>query len=58
METELDGYRLTVSRTGWSGEVGYEIYLCDPSRGQDLWDRIMEAGAPKQTRSLARLQHA
>ncbi len=33
-----------MTRTGWSGEVGYEIYLRDGNRGVDLWDRVMEAG--------------
>ena len=44
LETELDGIPLVVTRTGWSGEVGYEIYLRDGSRGTELWDRVMEAG--------------
>lgn len=46
METELDGIPVVVTRTGWSGEVGYEIYLRDGSRGDALWDRVMEAGRP------------
>jgi aminomethyltransferase len=46
VETELDGMPLIVTRTGWSGEVGYEIYLRDGSRGDDLWERVMEAGKP------------
>lgn len=45
-ETELDGIPLVVSRTGWSGERGYEIFLRDGSRGDDLWERIMAAGIP------------
>ena len=40
-------------RTGWTGEVGYEIYLRDPSRGAELWDRIMEAGKPHGIRPIA-----
>ncbi len=44
-ETDLDGIPVVVTRTGWTGEVGYEIYLRDGSRGSDLWERIMEAGA-------------
>lgn len=44
LETALDGIPVVVTRTGWSGEVGYEIYLRDGSRGDDLWERIMEAG--------------
>ncbi len=34
-EVELDGIPLIVSRTGWSSELGYE-----------LWEKIMAAGAP------------
>jgi glycine cleavage system aminomethyltransferase T len=46
IETALDDIPVVVTRTGWSGEVGYEIYLRDGSRGDDLWERIMEAGRP------------
>lgn len=45
-ETRLDGIPVVVTRTGWTGEVGYEIYLRDGSRGDELWERIMEAGRP------------
>ena len=45
-ETELDGIPLVVSRTGWSSELGYEIYLRDGSRGDELWEKIMAVGAP------------
>jgi glycine cleavage system aminomethyltransferase T len=50
IETVLDGIPLVVTRTGWTGEVGYEIYLRDGSRGDQLWERIMEAGRPHQIR--------
>lgn len=43
-ETYLDDIPVVVSRTGWSGEVGYEIYLRDGSRGDETWERIMDAG--------------
>ena len=46
MEAELDGIPVVVTRTGWTGEIGYEIYLRDGSRGVDLWERVMEAGKP------------
>ena len=46
LETALDGIPVVVTRTGWTGEVGYEIYLRDGSRGDELWERIMEAGKP------------
>jgi aminomethyltransferase len=44
--TELAGIPLIVTRTGWTGELGYEVYLLDPSRGGELWDRVMAAGKP------------
>jgi len=44
--TELAGIPLIVTRTGWTGELGYELYLLDPARGVELWDRIMAAGKP------------
>jgi glycine cleavage system aminomethyltransferase T len=44
---ELDGMELIISRTGYSGELGYEIYLKNASRdGLKLWDRVMQAGEP------------
>jgi aminomethyltransferase len=45
-ELDLDGIPLVVSRTGWSSELGYEIYLQDETRGDELWEKIMAAGAP------------
>ena len=45
-EAELDGIPLIVSRTGWSSELGYELYLRDGARGDELWEKIMAAGAP------------
>jgi aminomethyltransferase len=46
LEASLDGIPVIVTRTGWSAEVGYEIYLRDGSRGVELWERVMEAGKP------------
>ncbi len=43
-EVDLDGIPLIVSRTGWSSELGYELYLQDGSRGDELWEKIMAAG--------------
>ncbi len=42
----LDDIDLVVSRTGWSSELGYEIYLQDCSRGTELWEKVMKAGEP------------
>ncbi|MBA2426929.1 MAG: glycine cleavage system protein T [Actinobacteria bacterium] len=46
-EFELDGLDVVVSRTGYTGEVGYEIYLRNASRDAlTLWDKVLEAGRP------------
>ena len=45
-EYNLDGIPLIVSRTGWSSELGYELYLRDGSKGDLLWEKIMAAGKP------------
>ena len=37
---------LVISRTGWSSEFGYEIFLQDQIFGDQLWNRIMEIGKP------------
>ena len=41
---DLDGIPLLVTRTGWTGEIGYELYLLDGPRGADLWDAVVKAG--------------
>ena len=45
-EFNLLGIPLIVSRTGWSSELGYELYLRDSNRGDDLWEYIMKVGQP------------
>lgn len=50
-EAEVDGeIPVVVSRTGWTGEVGYEVYLRDSQYGDQLWERIMEVGEPYNIR--------
>ena len=51
--TELDGIPIVISRTGWSGEYCYEIYLCDSQYGDELWERIMAAGKPHNIAPIA-----
>jgi aminomethyltransferase len=51
--TELDGIPLIISRTGWSGELGYELYLQDGSRGNDLWERVWQAGEEFDIKAIA-----
>ena len=35
----LDGIPLIISRTGWSSELGYEIYLRDSSKRNELYEK-------------------
>ena len=53
METDLDGIPVVISRTGWTGEIGYEVYLRDPARGDEMWERIMDAGRAYEIRPIA-----
>ncbi|MDC0061187.1 glycine cleavage system protein T [Candidatus Pelagibacter sp.] len=60
-EYELDGIPLIISRTGWSSEFGYEIFLRDGSKGNELYEKIMEAGKehglkPGHTSSIRRIE--
>ena len=60
-EYNLDGIPLIVSRTGWSSELGYEIYLRDGSKGNELYEKIMAAGKeygiqPGHTSSIRRIE--
>ena len=46
-------WRWSVSRTGYSGEIRYEIYLHHATRNAGrLWDRIWEAGLPHDLRAI------
>jgi aminomethyltransferase len=40
---ELNGIPLIVSRTGYTGELGYEVW-CHPDHAPQVWDKVMEAG--------------
>lgn len=52
-ETMLGDIPIVVSRTGWSGELGYELNLRDEQYGDELWERVMEAGKPYGIRPIA-----
>jgi aminomethyltransferase len=43
--TTLDGIPVTVSRTGYTGDLGYEIWV-PADRAVPVWDRLVAAGAP------------
>ena len=59
-ETSLAGIPMVIARTGWSGEISYELYLRDGKRGNALWAMVREAGqefniapaAPNTIRSI------
>jgi aminomethyltransferase len=40
-----DGIPVLLSRTGYTGELGYEVF-CHPKDAPAVWDAIMAAGAP------------
>lgn len=42
---KLAGVRGLLSRTGFTGELGYEFFMLDPDGAEGLWDAILEAGA-------------
>ena len=45
LDTLLYGHSTLVTRTGYTGELGYELYL--PAKGAaETWDRLLEAGRP------------
>ena len=46
-ETTLAGVKALVSRTGYTGEAGYELYFdASPASARAMWDALMAAGAP------------
>ena len=60
-ECDLDGIPLIVSRTGWSSEFGYELFLRDGSKGNNLYEKLMIAGKeyglkPGHTSSIRRIE--
>ena len=44
IETDLDGIPLVLCRSGWSKQGGFELFLQDGSRGNELWDKVVSAG--------------
>jgi len=53
-QTTLNGMSMVISRTGFSGEVGYEVYLRNSIEDADkLWDTLVEAGQEYNLRVIA-----
>jgi aminomethyltransferase len=42
-EGRVDGVPAIISRTGYTGEDGFEVYAA-PDKAEQLWDRILDAG--------------
>ncbi|MHB1569759.1 MAG: DUF1989 domain-containing protein, partial [Solirubrobacteraceae bacterium] len=43
---DFDGVPIIVSRTGYTGELGYEVW-CHPSDAEAVWDAVWKAGQPR-----------
>jgi aminomethyltransferase len=43
MQNRLEGIPVTISRTGYTGDLGYEIWM-DAGQALRVWDALMEAG--------------
>jgi len=43
-EAKVAGVNMIVSRTGYTGELGYELYF-EPEEAEKMWDELMEAGS-------------
>ena len=60
---QLNGIDLIISRTGWSSELGYEIFLLNSKDGDKLYQTIMESGShhglkPGHTSTIRRIEGA
>ena len=60
---KLNGIDLIISRTGWSSELGYEIFLLNSKDGDKLYQTIMESGShnglkPGHTSTIRRIEGA
>ena len=58
---QIQDIPVVIARSGWSGEKGYEIYLCDGKLGNELWEIIMKAGeefniAPAAPSQISRIE--
>ena len=48
---DLEGIELMVSRTGFTGDLGYELWV-DPDHAEMLWDRLFAAGELRGIRAM------
>jgi aminomethyltransferase len=45
LESQVQGIPVLISRTGYTGELGYELFV-KPQDGANLWGMLMKAGQP------------
>jgi len=43
-EAKVAGVKMIISRTGYTGELGYELYF-EPEAAEKIWDELMKAGS-------------
>ena len=54
LHATLNGHAVTISRTGFSAEIGFEIYLHDAMlHADDVWPQILEQGEEFNLRVIA-----
>ena len=58
---QLGNIKLLISRTGWSSEFGYEIFLLNSTEGDELYETLMNEGKdlglhPGHTSTIRRIE--
>jgi aminomethyltransferase len=48
---DVCGHRMLISRTGYTGELGFELYMKN-EYGQEIWRELMRAGKPLGVRPI------
>ena len=52
-QTSLDDIPMVIARTGWSGELSYELYLQNRKLGNDLFEKVYKAAEEFSGRVIA-----
>ena len=53
-KAKIDGIPTTISRTGYTGDLGYEIWV-EPPHAERLWDTLMAAGQAYRLRAVGNI---
>jgi len=58
IHAEVDGWKCVISASGFSTELGYEIYLEDATQNAEkMWNRMLEAGKKHNLKVIAPGHH-